>query len=169
MVNGHFIHFFDHRLDPPRPGEPLVLQLPPFDDYHHPQAWTIHSVWWGPASLLQGGGGTTPWQGGSRGAGSSGRSGRPPMSADDIASITTTQLFVGGLVRHSAGPELTAQEQALVELLGAVGSVTIKVIPDKGFGFATFTEVDHVKAAITQFNSTTFQGQRLSLSPAKGQ
>ena len=79
------------------------------------------------------------------------------------------QLFVGGLVRHSAGPELTAQEQALVELLGAVGSVTIKVIPLKGFGFATFTEVDHVKAAITQFNSTTFQGQRLSLSPAKGQ
>ena len=30
MVNGHFIHFFDHRLDPPRPGEPLILQLPPF-------------------------------------------------------------------------------------------------------------------------------------------
>ena len=64
-----------------------------------PQAWMIHSIWWGPASLLQGGGGTTSWQGGSRGAGSSGRSGNKPLSAEDIANITTTQLFVGGLVR----------------------------------------------------------------------
>ena len=63
---------------------------------------------------------------------------------------------------------MAAQEQALADLLGAVGSVTIRIIPDKGFGFATFVHCDHVKDAIKQFNSSTFQGQRLSLSPAKG-
>ena len=63
---------------------------------------------------------------------------------------------------------MAAQEQALVDLLSAVGSVSIKIIPMKGFGFATFQHCDHVKGAINQFNSTTFQGQRLSLSPARG-
>ena len=81
--------------------------------------------------------------------------------------MAENKLYVGNI------PYSTTDDQ-LRELFTEVGPLDdIKIITDRfsgesrGFGFATFTNVDDAKQAIEKFNGYEFQGKTLKVNVAR--
>jgi RNA recognition motif-containing protein len=79
------------------------------------------------------------------------------------------RLYIGGLAYQTT-------EEDLGVLFGELGGFeSIRVIVDrdtgrsKGFGFIEMATEDGARAAIEQFDGTTFQGRRLTVNKAKPQ